>query len=158
MSRKGYEKSDISLRLVLTFGIGLLAAAVFIHLLMGAVFSYLASRHNRADRPASPVGVSRQIPPEPRLQTTPATDLKEMHIAEDAVLESYGWVDRKAGVVRIPIDRAMDLLVRRGVPVRAEQTNKQGRAVANEQPKEMQSKQPATEPRPPGSGVLRPIQ
>jgi hypothetical protein len=34
-------------------------------------------------------------------------------------LSSYGWVDREAGIVRIPIDRAMDLLAERGLPARA---------------------------------------
>ncbi len=38
---------------------------------------------------------------------------------EAAELESYGWIDRKSGIVRIPIDRAMDLLAQRGLPTRA---------------------------------------
>ena len=37
---------------------------------------------------------------------------------EEQTLNSYGWVDQQAGVVRIPIDRAMDLLAQRGLPTR----------------------------------------
>ncbi len=33
-------------------------------------------------------------------------------------MHSYGWVDQPAGVVRIPIDRAMELLAQRGLPTR----------------------------------------
>ena len=38
--------------------------------------------------------------------------------AEDQILNSYGWVDRSKGIVRIPIDRAIDLLAKRGLPAR----------------------------------------
>jgi hypothetical protein len=36
------------------------------------------------------------------------------------LLEGYGWVDREAGVVRVPIERAMELLLERGLPTRPE--------------------------------------
>jgi len=44
-------------------------------------------------------------------------DIWRLRANEDAVLNSYGWADRRAGTVRVPIDRAMDLLVERGLPV-----------------------------------------
>ena len=50
---------------------------------------------------------SGQLPPEPRLQNHPREDLLALRRAEDAVLNSYGWVDRTAGIVRIPIDQAI---------------------------------------------------
>jgi hypothetical protein len=37
---------------------------------------------------------------------------------EDAILTTYGWVDRQAGVVRIPIDVAMKQVLEEGFPVR----------------------------------------
>ena len=58
------------------------------------------------------------MPPEPRLQTTPREDLRILREQEDAVLNSYGWVDRSTGVVRIPIEEAMKLTVQRGLPAR----------------------------------------
>ena len=59
-------------------------------------------------------------PPEPRLQTDPRQDLADMRAKEDEVLGSYGWVDKNAGVVRIPIDAAMKLTLERGLPARTE--------------------------------------
>jgi hypothetical protein len=38
--------------------------------------------------------------------------LTELRAKEKAALASYGWVDQKAGVVRLPIDRAMELTIR----------------------------------------------
>jgi hypothetical protein len=58
------------------------------------------------------------VAPAPRLQPDPARELAEMRAQEDALLHSYGWVDRSAGVVRIPIERAMQLTLDRGLPVR----------------------------------------
>jgi hypothetical protein len=57
--------------------------------------------------------------PKPNLELDPHTDLVALRRREDSELESYGWIDRKSGMVRIPIDRAMDLLAQRGLPVRA---------------------------------------
>ena len=57
--------------------------------------------------------------PKPNLEISPSADLTAVRGHEDEELTSYGWIDRKAGIVRIPIDRAMDLIAQRGLPVRA---------------------------------------
>jgi hypothetical protein len=56
--------------------------------------------------------------PTPRLQTNDGDqDVADLHAREDLLLDHYSWVDRKKGVVRIPIERAMELLVKSGLPV-----------------------------------------
>ena len=60
------------------------------------------------------------MPPEPRLQIHPREDLQDLRASEDAILNSYGWVDKNAGIVRIPIDEAMKLILQRGLPARQE--------------------------------------
>lgn len=55
----------------------------------------------------------------PNLELDAHTDLVAFRSRENSELENYGWIDRKSGVVRIPIDRAMDLLAQRGLPARA---------------------------------------
>jgi len=60
----------------------------------------------------------QQLPPEPRLQTNPQGDLRQLRAREDEALRGYGWVDKNAGVARIPIEEAMKIVVQRGVPVR----------------------------------------
>jgi hypothetical protein len=57
------------------------------------------------------------MPPVPRLQTTAPLDLKHYCADQDKTLEEYGWVDSQAGIVRIPVDRAMDLLLQKGYPL-----------------------------------------
>ena len=56
--------------------------------------------------------------PTPRLQTDDGNEeIAEMHAREDLVLDHYSWVDRSSGKVRIPIARAMELVVQHGLPV-----------------------------------------
>jgi len=51
-------------------------------------------------------------------------NLKAFREHEHEILTTYGWADKSAGVVRIPIDRAKDLLIERGLPVRGAETRK----------------------------------
>lgn len=69
---------------------------------------------------ASPRPLPRaEIPPVPRLQTNPAADYEALRRAQQARLESFGWVDPGKGIVHLPIARAIDILLERGLPVRS---------------------------------------
>ena len=119
----GYETRDASIRGLILFAVGLATILVLVFVGMVGVFRYF-SRSKSLGAPASPFADVRTLPPQPRLQVEPRTDLAHLRQHEDELLNSYGWVDPKAGVVRIPIDRAMDLLLQKGLPVRARQAEK----------------------------------
>jgi hypothetical protein len=53
----------------------------------------------------------------PLLETNERGQLRDFLMNQENQLNSYGWVDEKAGVAHIPIERAMDVLIQRGVPV-----------------------------------------
>jgi hypothetical protein len=56
--------------------------------------------------------------PTPRLQTDDGNeDVAELHAREDLLLDHYSWIDRSKGKIRIPIERAMELIAERGLPV-----------------------------------------
>jgi hypothetical protein len=120
------ETSDVSVAGVLGFGAGLIVAAALIHFLVWLLFMYFSSREAQRVTPTYPLaaGQIERLPPEPRLQTNPREDLRDLRAQEDAVLGSYGLVDKAAGVVRIPIDEAMRLIVQRGLPARSPQEQK----------------------------------
>jgi hypothetical protein len=61
---------------------------------------------------------AENAPPEPRLEANPLADLQALHDKEDALLNRYRWIDKSKGIVQIPVDRAMALLARRGLPAR----------------------------------------
>ena len=117
-----HEESDVNIRAILGFGAGLIVVAAVVHLLIYVLFGYFNGREgvqSPADYPLAAAQGHRE-PPEPRLQTNPRQDLADLRAKEDELLASYGWVDRNAGVVRIPIDAAMRLTLERGLPSRTE--------------------------------------
>ncbi len=117
-----HEQSDANVRGVFAFALGLVIAAGFIYFIVWLLFGFLAGREARRVQPEFPLAAQQQnrLPPEPRLQTNPRQDLSDLHAQEDATLTTYGWVDKNAGTVRIPIDQAMKLTVQRGLPARQE--------------------------------------
>ena len=117
-----HETTDVNFRAILTFGCGMIVVAVGIYFLVWLLFGYFTSREAQRVPPEYPLAVSQgeRVPPEPRLQTAPREDLRDLRASEDAVLGSYGWVDKTAGIVRIPIDEAIRLTLQRGLPKRQE--------------------------------------
>src|SRR6202522_771193 len=117
-----FDHSEVSYTALSKFAIGLILTAIFCAGLVLGIFQYLLHREGGvpASRIESPAQDARQLPPEPRLEETPATDLQEMRAAEDQVLHNYRWLDQTNGIVRLPIDRAMDLIAQRGLRARKE--------------------------------------
>jgi len=116
-----HEESDVNIRAIFQFGAGLMALTVVVYVVVWLLFGYLARREDKASAgrmyPLA-VGQENQMPPEPRLQSNPRQDLKDLRAAEDEMLRNYQWIDRNAGIVRIPIDEAMRLTLQRGLPSR----------------------------------------
>jgi hypothetical protein len=60
---------------------------------------------------------------EPRLQAIPVNEIYPFRLQEENVLQNYRWIDRERGRVQIPISEAMSVVVRRGLPARAQQSD-----------------------------------
>jgi hypothetical protein len=116
-----HEESDVNIRAIFGFGAGLAAVMVVVYLVVQLMFVYFDRREAESRPSEFPIaaGHETRLPPEPRLQTQPRTDLQELRAREEEKLRGYQWVDRQAGVVRIPIDEAMRLTLQRGLPARA---------------------------------------
>jgi Na+-transporting methylmalonyl-CoA/oxaloacetate decarboxylase gamma subunit len=113
-----HEERDAQPWLLVMFGVGLVVMSLVVLLVADRLFDAFATRQARLEKPPPPLAETRPPSPEPRLQVAPAQDLQKMRAAEDAVLSSYGWVNRDAGIDWRPIDRAIELLTQRGLPVR----------------------------------------
>lgn len=110
--------SELDLKGVVSFAIGLgLTMAVVLGLVWLLVAHWKTWQIARDPRP-SPVAEANapRLPPEPRLQSAPVKDMDALRAREASILTTYGWVDRQAGVGRIPIDRAIDLVLEQGLP------------------------------------------
>lgn len=137
-----YERRDISAKGIFYFLAGLALTVILVHLFLRGMYEYLDRRVRAHQPPLNPLvsnapvdtrKVSPKYPetafPDPRLETDERTQLNGIRLAEEQKLNSYDWVDKEAGTVRIPIERAMDLLAQRGLPLRPASAGSQTSAV-----------------------------
>jgi hypothetical protein len=120
-----YEESDVNIRGIVKFGVALSAAIAVVCLLVWGLFLVFYARAAKTESAPSPLFSGERLPPEPRLQGMPghqglpSEDIREFRKRENAELNSYGWVippsGNQAGVVQIPIERAKELIVERGL-------------------------------------------
>ena len=115
-----HESTDISIRGVLWFVVILAATVGVVQVGMWGLMKVFDRYESANDPFVSPLAMpAGTLPPDPRLQETPWQDLTQFRAGEELVLHSYGFVDQKNGIVRLPIDKAKALLLQRGIPVRA---------------------------------------
>lgn len=131
---EGFETEDLNPLGVLYFMAGLAIVGLVIYFIVLGMYRFLDS-YDRSHQPSvNPMAVTtgvdpqtmtrrdiqRQIDktfPKPVLEYSERTQFTEEIEKQDKALESYDWVDPKNGVVRIPIERAMDVIAQKGLPV-----------------------------------------
>jgi len=113
------EPDRVSTGTVVGFGVLLAALAVVAMLAVVALFKLLDRGAEKTDAvTVAGAGLQNQpdrLPPAPRLQISGTVHWEEYRAAEEQRLATYGWMDRPSGAVHIPIDRAMALVLERGV-------------------------------------------
>ena len=132
-----YEPSDVSVRGILAFGAGLVLLVVVGHLVSGRLVAVFERQAKASHAPPPPMAEKRpHLPsdlahiPRPRLEESEVEGLRELREEEEKLLHGSGWVDRDAGMVRIPIEDAMRLLAdptfaeRHGIKVRPQKPNR----------------------------------
>jgi hypothetical protein len=135
----GHEGTDTSVRHVAVLAGAFVGLLIFGLIVGYGMFRFLTSPETVSPPPAL-TETGRTLPPSPRLQVNAPRDLADYMKLQQQTLDSYGWVDEKAGVVRVPIERAMDLLVEKGLPVRTESA--EGSRVSQQKPANGEGKTP----------------
>jgi hypothetical protein len=154
----GYERQDIGVAPILYFLAGLAVAGFLVYFVVNGIYSYLEKQSEAQQTSLSPLVTNapadtRKLPsdyrnylqqnfPSPQLEIDERSQLDKIRIEEEQTLSTYDWIDQQGGTVRIPIDRAMDLLAQRGLPVRAQGDT--GQANASQQPKAQPEKTKGT--------------
>jgi hypothetical protein len=131
----GYERQDLQVSGILYFLLTIVVVVMICLFGMRGLFAFLDHREKALQpavnplltnvptdtrRIADPDEYLKKTFPDPCLETDERNQLNKESVREEGVLYSYGWADEKAGTVRIPIERAMDLIVQRGLPVRSQ--------------------------------------
>jgi hypothetical protein len=114
-----HETSDLDARVPALFGAALTTAIIVLMAATYWMYDFTVAHHAARYPAAPPLAYTREPTPAPRLQVDAPRELRELRAAEDAALHGYAWIDKNRSHVRIPIDRAIDLLAQRGLPARA---------------------------------------
>jgi hypothetical protein len=113
--RTGHETTDASPAVIGLFALGLVIMIALVLPLLNWIYWRMEASAERRDVPLSSMA-GKQVVPEPRLETDTTADLTRLRASEDERLSSYGWVDAEHKAVRIPVDRAIEILAERGLP------------------------------------------
>ena len=115
----GYEHTDAAVGPVAKFLFWLFVAAVLTHFGLAGVYKLMIDQgvKSEASERRYPLAATEEqrLPPVPRLQQFPRNELYDFRTKENEQLHSYGWVDKNAGTVHIPIDDAMRLMLERNI-------------------------------------------
>jgi hypothetical protein len=116
---RGFEERDASIKGLIQFAFWMAVVLAVTLVGMKWTFDYF-KRAEPMGPTASPLVTESQrvLPPSPRLQAQPHLELAEYCTAQQQEVTTYSWVDQGSGVVHIPVDRAMDLILERGLPAR----------------------------------------
>jgi hypothetical protein len=116
-SQTGHESTSIQARGLIIGAAVLVATVIVCQILLGV---WMGEFHREEERAEVAFPTRNEIDvghfPQPRLQENPKIDMMDVRREEQARVNSYGWIDQKAGVARIPIDRAMDIIAQKGLP------------------------------------------
>lgn len=118
-----HEHTDIDPSVGYKFALWLTVAMLISVGIVYGTFWFFEGAERTANQAARkyPLAVGQtKEPPAPNLQTQPFTDVYRLRESEAKRLGTYGWVDKQGGIARIPIDRAIELTLQRGLPARAE--------------------------------------
>lgn len=121
------EPRDADIPLVIKCSVGFL---LFLFVSMG-----IAKVHYEVEMRRMPVAEPSPfalppMPPGPRLQARPSTDLVKFKAEQSHAVDSYGWTDKTAGMAHIPVERAMEMVLQKGLPVRTAENEKAALAAA----------------------------
>jgi hypothetical protein len=129
----GFERQDLKVSGILYFLLTLVVVTALCLVGLRGLYAFLEHREKVSQPAVNPLvtnvpedtrhiapGYPQSVFPNPKLEEDERGQLNGIRLEEEKTLNSYGWVDEKAGTVRIPIERAMDLIAQRGLPVRAQ--------------------------------------
>lgn len=123
----GYEPRDANIRGLLQFGFWMAVVLAVTLFAMRGLFSFIKKVEPLGSTTSPLVQEGqRELPPSPRLQVHPHDELVDYCAAQQRGVNSYGWVNQETGVVHIPVERAMDLILSKGLPTRTQNEAPQG--------------------------------
>ena len=115
---KGYEDYHLNIGPIIAATAGIVFIAILSFIAMWAMFIGLEQAGIYIADDPPPMAAHQKPHHGTLIQTVPSAELAQVRAETNRTLTEYGWVDRDAGVVHLPIERAIDLVLERGFQVR----------------------------------------
>jgi hypothetical protein len=147
-----YEHEDLGTRGIFAFMVSLIVSGIVIVVIIVGMYRFLDKQERAQMTTASPLvplkgEMTRSMTQDdvdtlfkdngaPMLETSELSQFRQFLVNQENQLNSYGWVDEKAGVAHIPIERAMELMVQRGIPVCAQNCGNAKATAENKAPEQ----------------------
>jgi hypothetical protein len=116
----GYETRDANVGGVLNFLVVLSVILVSSALVCWGLFRFFSMHDDDHRAATSPFAETRQVPLGIQLQVNPREEWLKYRAEQERNLQTLTWENKANGTVRVPIDQAMDILVKKGLPVQGE--------------------------------------
>ena len=116
-TERGHESYELKPGPIAVAGLLLSLVIALAFWAMGDLSDSFEAQAERDAAPNHPLATVREVPPAPRLQARPNLEVEAHRRAMNTQAGEYRWIDAEAGVVRIPLQRALDLTAERGLPV-----------------------------------------
>ncbi len=111
-----HEEVDVNPRALFIFLAGLVSVVAVVMLLMMLLFNSFESRIQRTDPPVSPLASQRKDYVGVRLEPTSTTEIDRMRTEQQQIMTTYAWIDRRDGIVRVPLKEALKAAAQDGLP------------------------------------------
>ncbi len=111
-----HEETDVNVRALNTFMIWLVISLAVTAVLVFWQYRRFEALAKANDPPPSPRADERKSPEGPRLLVDELTYGRNFQAEQTSALEETSWVSKDEKLVRIPITRAMELIVKDGLP------------------------------------------
>jgi hypothetical protein len=116
-SKPGHEPNTLVVRGLVWFAVALVAIGIAVEVILAAVMGSFSREEKRLEATEAPRFDDESVAfPAPRLQADLAVDLARMKQEEQDRIHGYGWIDRRAGIAHIPIEQAIKILAKSGLP------------------------------------------
>lgn len=114
---RGHEPDRLQVKGIIAFAVGLVGVILAVLVIPAMLLRGFAQKEREAKALAPPrfADLSPAFPA-PRLQAVPSAEWIKLKREADGRLNSYGWIDRQAGIAHIPIDRAVAIIAKSGIP------------------------------------------
>lgn len=121
-ARYQHESTDASGRSVVWAAVVIIMILALSGFFVFSLFIYFGGNRYAILSETQAMLEAERVPPPPHLHAQPGVGFQKLREEKEKLLYSYGWINKENGIIHIPIEQAMNLLVEKGLPTAMEKS------------------------------------